>query len=92
VPHKETADSVVWLNTYWRSQAVTGSIGAVWLGNQKSELRSQKTENRIHLTSDFWLLNWQPVRRGYDSTELAVARPSWPCFHGLEARATKYPD
>ena len=44
--------------------------------NRKSELRSQKTENRIHLTSDFWLLNWQPVRRGYDSTELAEVRRS----------------
>ena len=58
----------------WRSQAATDSIGAVWLGNQKSELRSRKTENRIHLTSDFRLLNRQPIRRGYDSTELAEVR------------------
>ncbi len=53
----------------WRSQAATGPIGAVWLGNQKSE-------NRIHLTSDFRLLNWQPVRRGYDAIELAEVRRS----------------
>ena len=28
------------------------------------------------------------IKYGYSSSPLLVARPSWPCFHGLEARAT----